>query len=80
MDYLNRGEVKISMEGYLREVLHNLPEEINGRSEVPAATHLFEVWSGEEQVFLLRAHAHSTILSHNYCLRQQDVGRISRRR
>ena len=40
MDYSKRGEVKISMEGYLREVLDDFPEEITGRAEMPAATHL----------------------------------------
>ena len=40
MYYSKRGEVKISMEGYLREVLDDTPEKINGRAETPAATHL----------------------------------------
>ena len=41
VDYFNRGEVKISMEGYLREALDDFPEEITGRVKMPAATHLF---------------------------------------
>ena len=41
MDYSKRGEVKISMEGYLREVPEYFPEEITGRDETPAATLLF---------------------------------------
>ena len=57
MDYLKRGEVKISMKGYLKEVLDYFPEEITGRVETPAATHLFEVRSGEGQVFLDDPHA-----------------------
>ena len=52
MDYSKRGEVKIYMEGYLREVLHNFLEEITGRDETPAATHIFEVRSGEGHVLL----------------------------
>ena len=56
MDYLKRGEVKISTEGYLREVLDDLPKEITGRVKIPSATHLFEVWSGGEQVFLDELH------------------------
>ena len=52
MDYSKRGEVKISMEGYLRRVLDNLPEVITGRSKTPAATHLFEVKSKEGKLFM----------------------------
>ena len=63
MDYSNRGGVKISMEGYLREFLDELPGEITGRVKTPAPTHLFEVRSGEEQVMLneppARAFHHS---------------------
>ena len=40
------------MEGYLRDVLDNFPEEITGRAKTPASTHLFEVRSREGQVFL----------------------------
>ena len=58
MDYSKIGEVKIPMEGYLREVLYNLPEEINGRDETPVATHLFKVRSREGQVFLDEPRAH----------------------
>ena len=51
------------MEDYLREVLDNFREEMTGRVETPAATHLFEVRRGEEQVFLdesfARAFHHS---------------------
>ena len=59
MDYLKRVQLKISMKGYLREVLDDLQEETTGRSETPAATHIFEVRSGEERVLLdeLRARA-----------------------
>ena len=56
---MNRGEVKISMKGYLREVLDEFPEEITRRAETPAAKRLFDVRSDEEQVMLdeLRARA-----------------------
>ena len=57
MDYSKRGEVKISTEGYLREVLDDFPEEITGRSKTPAATHLFKIRSGEGQVFLYKPYA-----------------------
>ena len=52
MDYSKRGELKISMEGYLKEVLDNFPEEIPGRVEMPAATHLFEFRNGKEQTIM----------------------------
>ena len=57
MDYSKRGEVKISMEGYLRGVLDDFPEKITGRVETPEATHLFKVRSGEEQVILDKPRA-----------------------
>ena len=37
--------------------LDNFPEEITGRVETPAATHIFEVRSGKEQVMLDEPHA-----------------------
>ena len=57
MDYSKRGEIKISTEGYLREVLDDFLEEITGRFETPAATHIFEVRSREEQVLLDKPRA-----------------------
>ena len=52
MDYSKIGKKNIFMEGYLRKVLYKFPEEINVRVEMPAATYLFEVRSGKEQVML----------------------------
>ena len=49
---MKRREVKTSMEGYLREVLEDFPEEITGRAKTPAATHIFKVHIEEGQVFL----------------------------
>ena len=49
---MKKGEVKISIGGYLRDVLDDFPEEITGRAGMPAETHLFKVRSGEGQVFL----------------------------
>ena len=40
------------MEGCLREVLKDLLEEKILRAKTPAPTHLFEIWSGEEQILL----------------------------
>ena len=37
------GEVRISMEEYLRGVLENFPEEITETPETPAAANLFNV-------------------------------------
>ena len=52
MDYSKKGEVKISTEGYLREFLEDFLEEITGRAENTASTHLFEDRSGKEQILL----------------------------
>ena len=52
MEYSKKGEVNISMEGYLREVLEYFTEKITGRDETPVTTHLFEVWSGEKKIVL----------------------------
>ena len=57
MYHFNIGEVKISMEAYLREVLDDFPEEITGRVGMTAAKRLFEVRSGKEQVILEKLHA-----------------------
>ena len=54
---MKRGEVKISTEGYLREVLDDFPKEITGRVKTLAAKHLFEVRSGKEQVILDKPRA-----------------------
>ena len=43
IDYSITGEVRISMEEYLRGVLGNFPEEITETPETPAAAHLFNV-------------------------------------
>ena len=61
MDYSKKRKVKISMEGYLREVLEEYPEEIIGRAKTPAATHLFEVQSNEDQIQRSWAFYHSSI-------------------
>ena len=52
MDYSKRGEVKISTEGYLRDVIDNFLEEITERIKMPDATHFFEVRSREGQTLL----------------------------
>ena len=49
--------MKISTEGYLREVLDDFPKEITGRVKTLAAKHLFEVRSGKEQVILDKPRA-----------------------
>ena len=45
------------MEGYLRKVLDDFPEEITGRAETPAATQRFEVQSGEGNVLMNKPRA-----------------------
>ena len=43
IEYSIPGEVRISMEEYLRGVLDDFPEEITETSEKPAALNLFNV-------------------------------------
>ena len=43
LDYSISGEVRISMEEYLRRVLDNLTEEITETPETPAASKIFNV-------------------------------------
>ena len=43
LDYSIPGEVRISMEDYLRRVLDNFPEDITETPETPAASNLFTV-------------------------------------
>jgi hypothetical protein len=43
IDYTDDGKVKITMEDYIKSILNDLPEDMNGESPTPAGTHLFEV-------------------------------------
>ena len=43
LDYSMEGEVQISMVGYLKGVLAELPKEMCGQCAIPAAAHLFNV-------------------------------------
>ena len=52
LDYLIPGEVRISMEEYLRGVLNNFPEEIIETPDTPAASNLFNVRNGKERELL----------------------------
>ena len=77
MDYSTKEEVEISLEGCLREVLKDFLEEKILRAKTPAATHLFEIWSGEEQILLDekqdRAFCHSVA---HLLFTSKGVGRI----
>ena len=48
LDYLIPGEVRITMEEYLRGVLDDFPEEITETLETPAASNLFNVRDDNE--------------------------------
>ena len=52
MDYSNKWEVKISIEGYLREILEYFPDEITGIAKTPEATYLSKVQSDENQILM----------------------------
>jgi hypothetical protein len=41
LDFNVPGEVVVSMEEYVKSVLHNLPEKLRGKAVTPAANHLF---------------------------------------
>ena len=49
LDYSIPGEVRISMEEYLRGVLNNFPEETTETPETPAASNLFNVRDDNER-------------------------------
>ena len=49
LDYSITGEVRISMEEYLRGVLNDLPEKITETPETPAASILFNVREDSKQ-------------------------------
>ena len=52
LDYSITGQVRISIEEYLRGVLDNFPEEITETPETPAASNLFNVREDSEQELL----------------------------
>jgi hypothetical protein len=52
LDYTTRGEVKVTMVDYLKGVLGDFPEEINGSVPTPASEHLFDVRSNEDRTLL----------------------------
>ena len=42
LDYSAPGKVKFSLTDYIKMMLDNLPDEMNGEAATPAAAHLFE--------------------------------------
>ena len=52
LDYSIPGEVRISMEEYLRGVLDDFPEEITETPETPSASNLFNVREDSEREIL----------------------------
>ena len=50
IDYMVRGKVKISMYNYIDKMLAELPSDMNGVSNTPAALHLFNVDDGTEKL------------------------------
>ena len=43
LDFSIDGKVQISMEEYIRNMLQELPEDMDGMATTPAAEHLFKV-------------------------------------
>ena len=43
IDFSEEGKVKFTMEDYIKEMLEELPEEMNGTAPAPAASHLFDM-------------------------------------
>ena len=52
LDYSIPGEVRISMQKYLRGVLDNFPEDITETPETPAASNFFNARKDKEQELL----------------------------
>ena len=52
LDYSKDGEVEISMEDFLRDVISKFPEEISKTTQTPASDHLFEVRDESDRVTL----------------------------
>ena len=57
MDYSIPGEVRISMEEYIRGLLDDFPEEITETQETPATSNLFNVREDSEQELLDKTRA-----------------------
>ena len=57
LDYSILGEVRISMEEYLRGLLNDFPEEIKETPETPAASNIFNVRYDNEQELLNKTRA-----------------------
>ena len=43
IDYSEEGKVKITMEDYIKNMLEDLPDDMQGTTKTPAAGHLFKV-------------------------------------
>jgi hypothetical protein len=43
IDYTDNGKVKITMKDYIKSILNDLPDDMNGELPTPAGTHLFEL-------------------------------------
>jgi hypothetical protein len=49
LDYTKKGEVKVTMVDYLKGVLGDFPEVINGTAPTPVSEHLFDTRPDEER-------------------------------
>jgi hypothetical protein len=55
--YTTKGEVKVTMVDYIKEVLVDFPGVIDGTAPMPASEHLFDVRPDEERTFLNKEQA-----------------------
>jgi hypothetical protein len=52
LDFSTKGKVKISMVDYIKNTLNALPDDMNGESATPAASHLFDVSKATDDMLL----------------------------
>jgi hypothetical protein len=52
LDYTKKGEVKVMMVDYLKGVMGDFPEVIDGTAPTPASEHLFDIRPDEERTLL----------------------------
>ena len=57
LDFSVKGEVRVSMEKYLRGIIDDFPEEIRGIARTPASEHLFKVREDNKEILLSKTKA-----------------------
>ena len=52
LDFLSKGEVKVSAEDWLRKMIYEFPEEIKGLDSTPSTENLFKVRDNDTRKLL----------------------------